>query len=102
MSDLSEAELKRRQRLAHAMGREVQATAKTAAWDYETRVSPELLSDDNDAWRISIEGTTETGRHRSESFDVVTARAYHKMLGEVLAKFDAGEIKNPWEKSDGK
>lgn len=103
MSDeaIPEVELKRRQRLGHAMGQEVLARASTHVWDYEARVSPEYLRDDNDHWRITIEGTTAEGRHRSETFDVATAVAYHKLLGEVLAKFDAGEVKNPWEKSDG-
>lgn len=103
MSDpkLSDDELKRRQGLAHAMGRKVVAEAKTEVWDYAVRVAPELLTDDNDDWRVSIEGTTATGRHRSESFDVSTARAYHKLLGAVLAKYDEGKIRNPWEKPDG-
>jgi uncharacterized protein YkuJ len=96
MSKLSEEELTRRHNLAHEMGNVTQAHADTEEWSYTCTVEPVYLSDDNDKFRITISGCAAEERTRFESFDLITMRAYCKMMQEVIQKFDNGEIKNPW------
>lgn len=97
---LTNEELAYRRQLAHKMDDIVQAEADTDNWHYECRVSPVYL-DSREEWRITVEGmernkAEENTHTRYEAFDLHIIRAYHKIFGEIIEKFDKGEIKKPW------